>query len=151
LSSINKKGHLYQTLKEGGEAVLNFPSAEVYPLCYKTVGNNGFDDDEIALSGLTAEPASLVHAPRIKECFLDLECCFRWERDIAEGASHAVVCLEVLNLCMDEAHLDENALGRCGESGYVYNLHYPVNPEGFGGKSRDYLAVLQKLEESEEY
>mgnify|MGYP000955732718 CR=1 FL=1 len=50
LSSVNKAGHLYQTIKETGEAVLNFPSADIYELCTATIVNNGFNDDEIALS-----------------------------------------------------------------------------------------------------
>jgi len=74
LSKVNKAGHMYQTVKEKGEAEINFPSAVIYPLCIKTIANNGYDDDEIALSGLTAEPATTVNAPRIKECFLCLEC-----------------------------------------------------------------------------
>ena len=151
LSNVNKSGHLYQTVKETGEAVFNFPSADIYDLCTRTIGNNKFDDDEIALSGLTAEPSSVVSAPRIKECFLSLEGRFLWEHDITPGSSHAVMCFEIVNVCMDEAHLDEAKKGRYGESGYLYNIHYPVNPETFNGKSHDYIAVLQKLRDMGEY
>jgi hypothetical protein len=31
LSNVNKAGHLYQTVKDKGEVVLNFPSADIYP------------------------------------------------------------------------------------------------------------------------
>lgn len=151
LSSVNKSGHLYQTVREKGEAVLNFPSADIYDLCLKTITNNGFDDDEIAKSGLTAEPASTVNAPRIKECFLCLECRYLWEREIKEGSSNVMVCFEVTNICIDEAHLDENIQGRYGESGFIYNIHYPVNPENFSGKSHDYIAILKKLRDMGEY
>jgi hypothetical protein len=47
--------------------------------------------------------------------------------------------------------MDESAMGRYGETGYLYNIHYPVNPEKFEGKSHDYLAVLQKLHDMGEY
>jgi len=151
LSSVNKSKHLYQTIKEKGEIVLNFPSAGIYTLCLKTIENNGFDDDEIALSGLTAEPASFVKAPRIKECFLSLECKYLWEREIKEGSIHALACFEVVNIVIDEAHLDEAKQGRYGESGYLYNIHYPVTPENFCGKSHDYIAILQKLRDMGEY
>lgn len=151
LSSVDKEGHLYGTVREKGEVVLNFPSADVYPLCLNTIGNNGFDDDEISLSGLTAEPASTVDAPRIKECFLSLESRYLWEREIVEGSSHVLICFEVTNICMDEAHLDEATQGRYGESGYLYNVHYPVNPETFAGKARDYIAILQKFRDMGAY
>jgi len=151
LSSVNKAGHLYQTVTQTGEVVLNFPSADIYPLCMETIKNNGFEDDEITLSGLTAEPAPTVNAPRIKECFLTLDSRFLWEREITEGSSHILMCFEVTNIGIDTAHLDEAGQGRYGETGYLYNVHYPVNPETFQGKSHDYIAVLQKLRDMGEY
>jgi len=60
---------MYQSLKETKVCVLNFPSNDIYERCIKTIGNNGFDTDEITVSGLTAENAFMVNAPRIKECF----------------------------------------------------------------------------------
>ncbi len=123
LSSVNKAGHLYKTIKEKGEAVLNFPSAEIYDLCSATIVNNGFSDDEISLSGLTAEQAKTVNAPRIKECFLNLECRYLWDREIKEGDSSVLMCFEVVNVCVDEAHLDELIQGRYGEGGFLYNVH----------------------------
>ena len=151
LSSVNKAQHLYQTVKEKGEVVLNFPSAAIYPLCMDTIGNNGFDDDEITLSGLTAEPAATVNAPRIKECFLSLECRYLWEREITEGSSHVLMCFEVTNICINDAYLDEMAQGRYGENGYLYNVHYPINPESFNGKSHDWIAILQKYRDMGAY
>lgn len=151
LSNVNKAKHLYQTVKETGEAVFNFPSADIYPRCMETVRNNGFDQDEITLSGLTAEPATTVNAPRIKECFLSLEGHFMWEHELKEGSSQVVMCFEIINICMDERYLDEVKQGRYGESGYLYNIHYPVNPEAFEGQSGDSIAVLQKLREMGRY
>lgn len=151
LSSVNKAGHLYQTIKEKGEAVLNFMSAGLYDRCMATIQNNGFDDDEITASGLTAEPSTCVAAPRIKECFLNLECRYLWEKEIKEGSDYVLMCLEAVNVCIDERHLDEVAQGRYGENGYLYNVHYPVNPEQFKGKSHDWIAVLEKYRDMGEY
>ncbi len=151
LSSVSKAGHLYRTIREKGVVVLNFPSADIWSQCLETIRNNGFDDDEIALSGLTAGPAVAVDAPRIRECFLFLECRQAWEREWAEGDGHVLMCLEVVHIGMEEARLDETDRGRYGEGGYLYNVHHPVNPESFGGKAHDYLAVLQKIRDMGEY
>lgn len=151
LSSVNKSKHLYQTIMERKEVVLNFPSADIYDACIATIANNHFDDDEITLSGLTAEPAAKVDAPRIKECFLNLECKYLWEKEIVPDSPSALICLEIVNICADDAHLDESEKGRYGESGYLYNIHYPVNPENFNGKSNDWIAVLQKLKDMGHY
>ena len=151
LSNVSKSGHMYRTIHEREEAVLNFPSADIIDRCMDTIRNNGYDDDEIALSGLTSEPAAAVDAPAIAECFLQLECRFLWEKEIKEGASHVLMCLEVLGIRADELHLDENTRGRYGVDGYLYNVHYPVNPEKFEGKSHDWIAVLQKHRDMGEY
>lgn len=151
LSSINKSGHLYQTMKETGEAVINFPSVDIYDKCMQTISNNSFDVDEITLSGLSAEQASIVNAPMIKECFLNLECRYMWEREIKEGDTHVLMCLEIVNVHIDEKYLDEQLQGRYGETGYLYNVHYPVNPEKFEGKSHDWVAVLKKYKDMGEY
>lgn len=129
LSSVNKGGHMYASLKETGCCVVNFPSKDCFLKCIDTIKNNGFDDDEITMSGLTVEPAGKINAPRIKECFLNLECELEWERDLSQQGNHAVMCLSVVNICMDEAHYDENEMGRYGDRGYLYNIHSPRNPE----------------------
>lgn len=151
LSSVNKAGHLYQSIREKREAVINFPSYDWYDKCLNTIDNNGFDDDEITMSGLTAAHASLVDAPLIKECFLNLECRYLWEREIIEGSSHVLICLEVVNICVEEAYLDENKQGRYGDTGYLYNVHYPIDPENFNGKGHDWIAILKKKRDMGEY
>lgn len=151
LSSVKKSGHLYQSVQETKEAVLSFPSEEWYDKCVDTIANNQFDYDEITMSGLTSEQASVVNAPLIKECFLNLECRYLWEREIAEGNSNVLMCFEVAAVCAEEMHLDEKSLGRYGDTGYLYNIHYPINPENFQGKSHDWIATLQKKRDMGEY
>ena len=151
LSSVNKFGHLYQSIRETKGAVFNFPSVDWYDQCFNTIANNGFDNDEIALSGLTSEQASVVNAPIIKECFLNLECRYLWEREIVEGSSHVLMCLEVVNISVDEVYLDEKSQGRYGDTGYLYNIHYPINPESFNGKSHDWIATLHKKKDMGAY
>lgn len=78
LSSVNKNGHLYQTLHEKNCAVINFLSADYYDKAMATIRNNQSDVDELAASGLTAVPAVKVEAPMVDECFMNLECRFAW-------------------------------------------------------------------------
>jgi flavin reductase (DIM6/NTAB) family NADH-FMN oxidoreductase RutF len=151
LSSVNINGHLYKAIHETGVTVLNFPSADIYDKCAATIENNDYDVDEITLSGLTAEPAKLVNAPRISECFMSLECRFLWEKPIFEGDFHVLMCLEIVNVAVDEEHLEESGKGRYGETGFIFNLHHPINPENFTGKAHDYVAVVNKVIDTGEY
>ncbi len=129
MGKVNKGGHMYQSLKETGACVLNFPSIDIYDRCIKTIGNNQFDTDEITACGLTAESAVKVNAPRIKECFLNIECEFLWEHELFDGSYDMTVALKAVNICMDSDRYDQSKFGRYGKTGYLYQIDQPVNPE----------------------
>ena len=147
LASVNKNGHLYQSLSEKKEAVINFMSADRYAACMETIRNNGFETDEITASGLTAVRAEWVDAPMVQECFMNLECSYAWEKEIVPGDDHVLICLEILGAHIEEAYLEE----KTGENGPLYNIHHPINPVKVGKTSRDIAAVLTKKIESAEY
>ena len=147
LCSVNKNGHLYQSLIEKKEAVLNFMSADLYETCMQTIRNNQFDADEIAAAGLTVEKASWTDAPMVAECFMNLECRYLWEKEIVPGDDHVMICLEVIGGHIDEDYLED----RFGEKGVLYNVHYPMNPENVKEKGCDYAAALDKAHQSCEY
>lgn len=147
LCSVNKNGHLYQSLHEKKEAALNFMSADLYETCMQTVRNNQFDADEITASGLTVEKASWTDAPMVAECFMNLECRYLWEKEIVPGDEHVMICLEVIGGHIEEDYLED----RYGEKGVLYNVHYPMNPEDVKEKDCDYAAVLSKANQSYEY
>jgi flavin reductase (DIM6/NTAB) family NADH-FMN oxidoreductase RutF len=114
--------------------VLNFPSYDIYDRCIKTIGNNEFEADEITAAGLTAERAVKVNAPRIKECFLNIECAFLWEHELFEnagffGSQEVTVALKAVNICMDSDRYDQSKLGRYAKTGYLYQIDNPTNPE----------------------
>ena len=129
MGKVDKGGHMYQSLKETKACVLNFPSNDIYDRCIKTIGNNQFEADEITASGLTAEKAAKVNAPRIKECFLNIECEFLWEHELCEGSMEAAVALKAVNICMDSERYDQSKLGRYGTSGFLFQIDQPTNPD----------------------
>lgn len=129
IGSVSKRGHLYKSLLDTRECVLNFPSSEIYDKCGLTIKNNAYEDDEITKSGLTAERARTVNAPRIKECFLNIECELLWEKEHFEGSRDVTVALKTKHVAMDDDYFDENKRGRYGKTGYIYNIHSPRNPE----------------------
>ncbi|GCF95529.1 hypothetical protein NRIC_34200 [Enterococcus florum] len=129
LGKVNKDGHMYQSLKETKACVLNFPSIDRYDRCVKTIGNNQFETDEITASGLTVEKAAKVHAPQIKECFLNIECEYLWEQALFEGSNEVAIAVRAVNICMDSDYYDQTKLGRYGKKGYMYYIDQPTNPE----------------------
>lgn len=143
-ASVNKHQHMYASVRETGCLVVNFPSQEHFPACMRSIGQNGYDTDEIAASGLSSEPAARVNAPRIRECFLNLECEFAWEKELFPGSDLVVLCAKVAGLAMDEAHYQAEKLGRYGETGYLYNLRATLDPDT-GARGKAALGILQDL------
>lgn len=129
MGRVNKGGHLYQSLKETGVCVLNFPSNDVYGRCIKTIGCNQFDTDEITAAGLTAEPAAKVNAPRIAECFLNIECEYLWEHELFPGSEDMTVAVKAVSICMDSDRYAQGGLRRYGNTGYVLQIDQPTHPE----------------------
>ena len=128
-SSVNRWSHMYSSVLAKKQFVVNFSSKDVFMKCMASIEKNGYDNDEIIACGLTAEPASEVDAPMIKECFLNLECELEWTRELVEGRDLHVFCAKVVGIHMDDEHYDLEKLGRYGETGYMYNIHRPINPD----------------------
>jgi flavin reductase (DIM6/NTAB) family NADH-FMN oxidoreductase RutF len=144
MASVNKNGHMYKSIKETGVMAINFPSVDIYPKCTETIKNNDFDADEITSSGLTVEKSLKINAPIIKECFLNMECEYLWEKENVEGSNHVVMCVKVINISMDNEYFNENIKGRYGKDGYILNLHNPTNPET-GKMEGDYIGIIEKI------
>ena len=147
LCSVNKCGHLYQSLNEKKAAVLNFMSSDLYKACMQTIQNNQFETDEITSSGLTVEKASWIEAPMVAECFMNLECQYLWEKEIVPGDDHVMICLEVVGGHIEKDYMED----LFGGKGVLYNVHYPINPEDVKEKGCDYAAALRKVNQSYEY
>ncbi len=143
-SAVNKNTHMYSSIMKSKHFVVNFPSKDVFMKCYATIENNDYSKDEITASGLTAETALKVNAPLIKECFLNLECKLEWVKEIKENSDHYVFCAEVVGIHMDEEHFNAEKLGRYEETGYLYNIHSPINPDN-GDKMETQIGVIHKL------
>ena len=126
LCSVNKCGHLYQSLNEKKAAVLNFMSSDL---------------------GLTVEKASWIEAPMVAECFMNLECKYLWEKEIVQGDDHVMICLEVVGGHIEKDYIED----MFGDKGILYNVHYPINPENVKEKGCDYVAALRKVNQSYEY
>lgn len=84
-----------------------------------------------------------MDAPRIKECFLNLECEYAWERELSPDSYHMVMCVRVLNVVMEEEYYNENKKGRYGDTGYLYNVRNPINPDN--GEETEFQAATLKI------
>lgn len=148
-SSVHKCSHMYSSIAETKQLVINFMSADSYAKCYSTVMHNSFDEDELASAGLTAVPARKVNAPLVKECFLNLECEYAWEKELFPNSDHVVMCVKVVNAWMDSNIYNGKNGGRYGDNGYLYNIHSPADPDS-GVLNDTSVGVVRKFKDYSE-
>jgi flavin reductase (DIM6/NTAB) family NADH-FMN oxidoreductase RutF len=79
--------HTGRNVIRDGEFVVNLPGANIGGKAVRTARAYGEGVDEIAASGLTAIPSSVVAPPRIEECRAHLECTLEWHREVDDSGA----------------------------------------------------------------
>jgi flavin reductase (DIM6/NTAB) family NADH-FMN oxidoreductase RutF len=120
--------HTYQNVKANKEFVVNYPSPELIGKV-SAAAQRAEDSDEIALAGLTSIPSLIVKPPRIKECYLHLECKLLEIKDLEDSS---LILGKIVARSADKELSFQ--LGKSGESikllskrpllAYVYPDHY---------------------------
>lgn len=120
-----------RNIEATGEFVCNLATWDTREAMNKSSATVPSDVDEIALSGLTAIPSSLVSAPRIKEAPVHLECRYLKSVDIpgwTEADGSRVIFGEVIGIHIDDDFITDDGLidvakmlviGRLGYSDYT--------------------------------
>lgn len=71
---ISDLNHSYALLKSSKECVINIPTEDIAKQVVACGNSTGTKTDKFKRYGLTRNPAELVSAPLIAECFANLEC-----------------------------------------------------------------------------
>jgi flavin reductase (DIM6/NTAB) family NADH-FMN oxidoreductase RutF len=68
------RNHSFDLLRRSKQCVINIPTADLAKTVVDIGNSSGRDIDKFATFALTPEPATIVDAPLIAECFANLEC-----------------------------------------------------------------------------
>lgn len=71
---ISDRNHSFKALRSTGECVIAIPPVDLSASVVRIGSCSGKNTDKFAAFGLTAVPSEKVKAPRIAECFANLEC-----------------------------------------------------------------------------
>lgn len=134
--SVRKERYSFELIKEKGEFVINLPTKKLaFATDYCGV-KSGRDIDKFKEMGLTAEAASKVGVPLIKECPLNLECIVKQSIELG---SHVLFLAEVVATNVEETLLDEKGkldLSKAELICYSHGEYYPLGkPLGYFGYS----------------
>jgi len=142
--SVMKRTHTYKNILRDKEFVFNFPTAKEFRKCMDTIKQTAEYVDEITSCGMTVEPAKIVHAPRITECFVNIECRLSWHRPLHKGSLFHVFAGEVVHVAIDSERAKLNGNGRYGDNGYIYNIHSPTDPTT-GEQEHDRVGKIEPM------
>ena len=111
--SLRQSRHSHATVLATKEFVINIPTSKQRDAVELCGTASGKDTDKFARSGLQKLPASLVAAPLIAECPINLECQVR---HVLPLGSHDLFVAEILKthaqhaVLRDDGRLDDQAL-----------------------------------------
>lgn len=113
---VSNRDYSYGLLRKSGECVINIPTIELAAKVVAVGNCSGRDVDKFAEFGLTARPGGLVGAPRIDECYANLECLVydsRWAN------RYGIFVLEVVKAWVDTAVKNPKTLHHRGNGRFM--------------------------------
>lgn len=133
--SVRKQRHSYNLIKEKGQFVINLTTKQLAFATDFCGVKSGRDIDKFEAMKLTAEKASKVEVPLIKESPVNIECVVK---NVMELGSHDMFIAEIVAVDVDESLIDENGklhLDKadliCYSHGEYWTLHKALGYFGY--------------------
>lgn len=96
-------------IERNKEFMINLSSYSLKERLLKAAEHFNAETDEIAAAGFTAENASVIKAPRIRECFAHYECVLDWVKPVEEKVKvNTLVQGSVVHAAIDEEYLADD-------------------------------------------
>ena len=124
--SVRPERHSYHMICETGEFVINLTTKALAFATDFCGVRSGRDVDKFAEMKLTKEIASVVSAPMIGECPVNIECKVT---EVKELGSHHMFLADVVAVHVDEAYMNENQkfeLGKEEPLAYSHGEYYSL-------------------------
>jgi flavin reductase (DIM6/NTAB) family NADH-FMN oxidoreductase RutF len=134
--SVRKERYSHKLISEKGQFVVNLTTQKLAYATDLCGVKSGRDVDKFKAAGLTAEKASVVDVPIIKESPVSLECVVK---NVVELGSHDMFIAEIVAVDADEEFIDAKgklSLEKAGLIAYSHGKYWTLGRElGFFGYS----------------
>ncbi|NLV17652.1 MAG: flavin reductase family protein [Syntrophomonadaceae bacterium] len=138
--SVRPDRYSHKLISKSGHFVINIPTTDQVEAVDYCGMVSGREVDKFKKTGLTPIPASLVNAPLIKECPVNVECEVK---QIIKLASHDLFLAEIVANHIDEEVLNDKGrldMSRAKPLGYGTHKYWALAEElGVYGFSREKL------------
>jgi flavin reductase (DIM6/NTAB) family NADH-FMN oxidoreductase RutF len=113
---ISNRNHSFGLLKATHECVINIPTVEIAEKVVGCGNTSGATVDKFAKFSLTPQPAALIGAPLIAECYANLECRVA---DTSMVSKYCLFVLEVIKAWIDPAVKNPRTLHHLGGGNFM--------------------------------
>lgn len=113
---VSEDNYSFRLLKASKECVINIPTVELAEQVVACGNTSGRQVDKFADVGLTPMAASAVSAPRIRECYANLECAVVDTRMVNR---YNLFVLEVIKAWVDTARKEPRTIHHRGMGAFM--------------------------------
>lgn len=113
---ISERNFSFAALRSTRECVVNIPTADLLEEVVACGNTSGRRIDKFLKFGLTPRPASLVSAPLIDECFVNLECRISDSRLVNK---YNFFVLEIVQAWIDRSKKDPKTIHHRGKGHFM--------------------------------
>ena len=113
---ISDQSHTFDILKKTKECVIGIPTLEMAKKAIACGNVSGKNTDKFKAFGLTPLAASRVKAPRIAECYADLECKLV---DSGMAGKYNLFIFEVVKAWVDTSKKAPKTIHHCGKGKFI--------------------------------
>lgn len=129
--SVRPERYSYNLIKSSGEFVINLVTKDLTYATDFCGTNSGKNIDKFKELGLTAQKASIVNAPIIKESPINIECRVK---EVLEYGTHHMFVSEVVSTMVTESYVTENKIDFLKDDFTVYLNREYFSTTDFIGK-----------------
>ena len=124
MGNLYQHTHTYTNIQREKCFCINFLPVSCYDRLVETIHRNGYEEDEFEAGNFTLTEAKTIHAPKIEEAFLSLECTLKSVQDLNGAGITAMVIGEVVHASVEETYA-KGYEKRYGKDGFMLLVPAP--------------------------
>ena len=124
MGNLYQHTHTYSNIQREKCFCINFLSISCYDRLVNTIHQNDMEEDEFAAGDFTLCNAKSIHAPVIREAFINMECTLKDIQDLSGAGITSMVIGEVQHISVD-AKYAQGYEQRYGKDGFMMLIPAP--------------------------
>ncbi len=118
MGNLYQHTHTYANIQRDRCFCINFLPVSYYDRLVDTIHHNEEAEDEFAVGNFTMEEAETIHAPLIREAFMNIECSLKEMKDLSGAGITSMIIGEVQYISVEEEYA-QGSEKRYGEDGFM--------------------------------